>query len=117
MKEEEAYRSVARWMKTSNFQEEDFYFGLTNPRCHPDFMINRPRKMMVEVKGSKFSLTTLIGQIVYYSLSFPHRQLIIAVPAKLEQLRVLKQKLRKHGFNFQVLDVSKIGEFKTVEEG
>jgi hypothetical protein len=112
MKEEEAVKYVHEWIKMNRFKEnEEFYFGGDNPKAKPDFLIDYPRKMMIEVKGSHFSMTRLIGQIVYYLLSFRRRKLIVAVPERVEELRLLRQKLMRHGFKFEILDISNLEYF------
>jgi hypothetical protein len=116
MKENEATKYVLGWIDANKWCEEEFYFGLNNPRFRPDFMIERPRKMMIEVKGSEFSMAELAGQIVLYLLSFKRRKLIVAVPSRINELKELRKKLRRHSFNFEIIDVSNLKFFMKVSK-
>jgi len=111
MKEDEAVEYVSSWIEANKWHEEEFFFGSDNPRVRPDFLIDHPTKSMIEVKGSKFRITELAGQIVVYLLSFKRRKLIVAIPSRINEVQSLRKQLRRHGFNFEILDVSNLKFF------
>jgi hypothetical protein len=84
---------------------------------YPDFLIKpkffRKRLVAIEVKGSKFSKNTLIGQLLLYSLHFPF--VYVAIPSECEEtVRKLRSKIRRRikGFDFGIISVAMDGKIE-----
>jgi hypothetical protein len=93
-----------------------------NARMYPD-LIAKPKfsrrilknLVAIEVKGSKFNMRSLLGQLLLYSLCFS--RVYVAIPSEREPLlRKLRSEIKGKikGFDFGIISVTKNGKVRVL---